>query len=366
MGSSACGGHYGHARVTSSAASACSLKNGCDRNKQRSHREILSKAVIHSRKETGQRVILNEVHLDDRNCSNIMRRIAALITSYNRVEKTMACLSALKGQVLPQGASLEVYLVDDASSDGTAETVAARFPEVNILQGTGSLFWNGAMRIAFAEACRGDYDSYLWVNEDTVLAADAIARLLKCEASIRDSGKGKIIVVGSICSAHTGELTYGGFVRCSWLHPMKYKMVSPEAHLIEVETMNGNCVLVTAEAAKVTGNLGASFTHGIGDFDYGLRARAAGCSVWLADGFVGTCERDTLGCAFQGKWVSWRDYWGQILGPKGLPPKEWRTYVGLHGGPLWPIYWILPYIRFSVTAITEMVRARWGRSCKEQ
>jgi len=290
--------------------------------------------------------------------------MAALITSYNRVNTTLTCLSALNGQILPPGTLLDVYLVDDASSDGTPDMVASRFPKVTVLRGTGSLYWNGAMRVAFAEALRRGYDLYLWVNEDTVLAADALARLLKCEADIRAGGQDKIIVVGSVCSAHTSEVTYGGVVRSSRLHPLKYRIVLPEAHPIEVETMNGNCVLVSEHAAKATGNLGASFIHGMGDFDYGLRARAAGCSVWLAAGVVGTCERNIPGCTFGGNWVSWRDYWQRMIGPKGLPPRAWRAYAGFHGGPLWPIYWIMPYMRFGMTGLIEMVRARWGCSCE--
>jgi hypothetical protein len=36
-----------------------------------------------------------------------------------------------------------------------------------VLGGDGSLFWNGGMRLAYADAMRSDFDYYLWLNGDT-------------------------------------------------------------------------------------------------------------------------------------------------------------------------------------------------------
>ena len=50
-----------------------------------------------------------------------MLRIAALLTVHNRRDLTVACLSALFNQKLPEAVELQAYVVDDGSSDGTAE-----------------------------------------------------------------------------------------------------------------------------------------------------------------------------------------------------------------------------------------------------
>jgi len=105
-------------------------------------------------------------------------RIAVLITCHNRKPKTLACLTALFNQTPPSSATTDVYLVDDGSTDGTAEEVHQAYPQVKILQGDGSLFWNGGMRKAFSEALKYDYDYYLWLNDDTILYPEAIASLL--------------------------------------------------------------------------------------------------------------------------------------------------------------------------------------------
>jgi hypothetical protein len=37
--------------------------------------------------------------------------------------------------------------------------------------------------------------------------------------------------------------------------------------------------------------------------------------------------------------------------PKGLPPQEWSVFARRHAGVLWPIYWLLPYMRLFITSI---------------
>ena len=64
---------------------------------------------------------------------------------------------------------LNVYLVDDGSTDGTSEAVKKNFPQVNIIKGDGTLFWNGGMRVAFSKAMESEHDYYLWLNDDTIL-----------------------------------------------------------------------------------------------------------------------------------------------------------------------------------------------------
>ena len=59
---------------------------------------------------------------------------------------------------------MTVYLVDDGSRDGTSRSVAVRFPQISILEGDGSLFWNGGMRKAFAQRLPKVFDGYILVQ----------------------------------------------------------------------------------------------------------------------------------------------------------------------------------------------------------
>jgi len=71
--------------------------------------------------------------------------IAVLMTCFNRKEKTVSCLDLLFRNQLPRGFKLKVYLVNDGCTDGTAEAVVDEFPNVTVIEGDGSLFWNGGM-----------------------------------------------------------------------------------------------------------------------------------------------------------------------------------------------------------------------------
>ena len=288
-----------------------------------------------------------------------MVRIAVLLTCHNRREKTLTCLAALSDQVLPSGVVLTVILADAGSTDGTSEAVRVRYPQVQLLQGTTDLFWNGGMRLAWAEALNGDFDFYLWLNDDTDLEPDAIGRLLQASDGLASAGCDNTIIVGSTRDPYTGAQTYGGVVRSSRFHPLKYRVVPPaENKLQRCDTMNGNCVLVTREAARRTGNLRREFTHGIGDFDYGLRARASGCTIWVAPGFIGTCARDSGADRWANVGLTLRECWNQMNSPKGLPVWEYCRYVRQHGGLFWPLFWVLPYLRLIIGALLSKTQLR--------
>src|SRR6266508_2413563 len=107
-----------------------------------------------------------------------LKRVAVLMTCYNRREKTLACLDALSRQVMPPDLVMHIYIVDDGSTDGTGAAVRKAHPAVRVLQGNGSLYNNGGMRLAFSEALKGDYDYYLWLNDDTTLYPSALEWLL--------------------------------------------------------------------------------------------------------------------------------------------------------------------------------------------
>jgi GT2 family glycosyltransferase len=270
------------------------------------------------------------------------RRLAVLLTCHNRVDRTVACLSSLFGQGDLGDLLLDVILVDAGSSDGTAEVVRERFPQVQVIERGPELFWNGGMRVALARAYEDDPDLYLWLNDDVELDLDGVGRLLACHRDLDTCRDAPVIVVGNTRDPQTGRHTYGGVVRPHRLRPMRYRLVAPDGHPVRVETMNGNCVLVPRAIVSRIGNLAAAYTHGMGDYDYGHRAVRAGCEVWTAPDTIGTCARNPTP-----ERAATLDEQRRRLtsATGGLPPSEWFTYVRRWGGLLWPIYVASPYVR---------------------
>ncbi|HEY6795296.1 MAG TPA: glycosyltransferase family 2 protein [Kineosporiaceae bacterium] len=281
-------------------------------------------------------------------------RIAAVMTVHNRKDLTLACLDRLRAQHVP-GTTLDVFVLDDASTDGTAEAVIRRHPEVRLLRGNGDLYWGGGMQRALGAAMADDYDYYLWMNDDTTLDDGALSLLLGCELEVRERGHGPVIVVGSTRHPDTGELTYGGRVRLSRRRPLGWTLVEPGSEPRPCETMNGNTVLVPRAVVERVGTIDPAYVQQMGDFDYGLRARAAGCEVWVAPGTVGTCASHP---ARRTDLQPLRQELARLWSVKELSPKPWFVFTRRWAGPLWPVYWLSPYLRRGLGLILERISLR--------
>lgn len=282
-----------------------------------------------------------------------MNRIATLITCRNRKAQTLACLAALFKNTLPDGYSLEVFLVDDGSTDDTEQAVRGHYPWVNIIMGDGYLFWNGGMRVAFAAAMEKGFDYYLWLNDDTLLYPTALDTLITTSRDLLVQQGRIAIVVGSTHDGNDGGLTYGGVHRPHKWKATTFSLTAPRDEPVECETMNGNCVLVPGQVAKAVGNLEPRFVHSMGDMDYGLRARMAGFSVWIAPGFAGTCSNNAATGSFNDRNLTVSTRIRKMMGPKGLPLSSWRVFTQRHAGIFWPLFWLWPYAKIMFKGLVR-------------
>ena len=105
--------------------------------------------------------------------------IYIVIPVHNRKAYTLGCLADLTKQTLTEK---RVIVVDDGSTDGTAELVARQFPDVIILTGNGSLWWAGAMNFGIRyvlDKLTPDVDDFiLALNDDIQVRPDYLASLL--------------------------------------------------------------------------------------------------------------------------------------------------------------------------------------------
>lgn len=281
---------------------------------------------------------------------NKRMRIAVLMTCFNRKQKTLEALTSLSMQRSVEHLEVTMILVDDGSQDGTSEAVAGSFPDVVLLQGDGSLFWNGGMRKAFAYALNIGFDGYLWFNDDTVLDEDALHRLIDCADNASLSLR-PAIVVGSVRDPRTGDRSYGGLTKRASRFRLDFVPALPhERNPVRCDTMNGNFALVPASVARQLGNLDKAFRHQLGDFDYGLRATAASIPVILAPGYYGSCSDNPQAGTWRDGSLSLSRRWHHLLSPKGAPVREWLLYTRRHFGWRWPLYALSPYLKTVLSA----------------
>jgi len=274
-----------------------------------------------------------------------MKKIAILISCHNRHAKTLSCLTALFASDPVSNNAIEVIVVDDGSTDGTAQLVVERFPIVNIIMGDGNLYWNGGMRMAFTAAMDKGFDYYLWLNDDTLLYPTAIETLINTSRYFKAKQGKDVIVVGSTRDERDGQLTYGGVIRPRKLKPTTFNLIAPRDVPVACDTMNGNCVLLPREVVDSVGNLEEKFAHAMGDLDYGLRARSAGFSIWIMPGFAGTCARNPVTGSFNDASLPISMRLRKMMHPKGLPLSSWRVFTQRHAGFFWPVFWISPYLK---------------------
>lgn len=294
-------------------------------------------------------------------------KIAVLMTCYNRKSLTLASLSALLGQNCQYPCIVTVYLVDDGSTDGTSQAIRQFYPEVKIISGNGSLYWNGGMRLAFSHAIGYAYDYHLWLNDDTILYPDAIKTLLETYTQLKSQGYSQAIVCGSTCDFQTGLPTSGGFRFRGLKLLFRFDLIEPSNQAKQCDTVSGNCVLLPQIVFEKLGNLNPAFTHYLGDLDYGLRVRKTKGTTWIAPGYIGTCSLN-LNCTPETyKLKRLPQLWGELFHPKGLtfgqqlhqrflPVHEWTTFLQQHARYLWPIAWFLTYRKLLNIFIGRFLR----------
>lgn len=275
-----------------------------------------------------------------------MPRIAVLMTCHNRKELTLRCLRSLQEQPLFEQNHL--FLVDDGCTDGTGDAVRALLPDAKVVQGSGDLFWNGGMNLAWDTARRAgvDFEHYLWLNDDVILAAGAIERLVADADAV--AGENGVIVAGTTVEIGTDVPNYGGQSAANARRPLRLRLVPPSGAPQPVQTISGNVVLVSAAAARRLGGLSPLFKHIFGDLDYGLRAQAAGVPVFAASSVAGECETNPIaGSALDKSLGRWRRLTLAMRAERTIHARDWRAFVRRHSGlgPFSFLYSASPYVR---------------------
>ena len=259
-----------------------------------------------------------------------MNTIAILITSYNRKEKTLYCLENLFNCSNPKlDFTIQVYLVDDGSSDDTASAIEKEYPKVKVIQGTGNLFWAGGMRLAWQTAKNsGYYDYYLLLNDDTILLPTTILGLLKSNKKNKAVNLIEAISIGTTIDKETGKISYGGSLLRNRFSPKSDKVFKENVDMA-CDLGNANIMLVPSGIVDKIGILSTKFFHGIADFDYTLRAKKAGFCVMVAPSICGYCKNDH-GKRWKSVNVKLTERIKFLYSPKGLAYKEYMYFIKIH------------------------------------
>jgi len=100
--------------------------------------------------------------------------LSVIIVSYNTQEMTLDCLRTLERELkeIPS----EIYVIDNASEDGSVDAVRREFPQVHVVTSEKNLGFGSANNMGMA---RTSGDAILLLNSDAFPRPGAISALLK-------------------------------------------------------------------------------------------------------------------------------------------------------------------------------------------
>lgn len=208
-----------------------------------------------------------------------------VIPVHDRLEFTRACLASLREQSFRD---FTVVVVDDGSTDGTSDALAAEFPAVTILSGDGSLWWTGAMNmgVGWALARAKPDDIVLSLNDDTIAPPGYLESLLRAHATA------PCALIGSLqVSAADRATVVDGGVSVSWA-TAKFRTAGrgvavpiqamPGPDLRRVDVLSGCGTLIPANAFLRTGPYWQQgLRHYAADYELSRRAQRAGFDLFV-------------------------------------------------------------------------------------
>jgi rhamnopyranosyl-N-acetylglucosaminyl-diphospho-decaprenol beta-1,3/1,4-galactofuranosyltransferase len=106
-----------------------------------------------------------------------VQRVCAIVVTHNRKSLLRETLAAIAAQTDPVQA---ILVVDNASTDGTREMLAAEFPGVSVLpmpENTGS---SGGYYAGLSWGLSQGFDWFWLMDDDTIAELDALAAMFDC------------------------------------------------------------------------------------------------------------------------------------------------------------------------------------------
>jgi len=148
------------------------------------------------------------------------KTVGVVLVNWNSAELTIDCIkSLLCGHLVPD----QIAVVDNASYDGSADLIAARFNQIKLIRNTENLGFAGGNNVGIQHLLKCNMD-YIWVlNNDTEIDENCLSELVKfmdkelnvsgcCGKILYDNPRNKIWYAGStfnkflLTSRHRGAL----------------------------------------------------------------------------------------------------------------------------------------------------------------
>ena len=210
--------------------------------------------------------------------------LSLVIVNWNTRELLLKCLTSLYDTI--PDLRFEVWLVDNASTDGSLTAVEERFPKVRLIRNSRNLGFAAANNQALRQI-KGRYA--LLVNTDVVITQGSVQTLFRFMENSGEAGMacGQLLNLdgtrqNSIANLPSLALLLTNETLFRILFPRAYpsKLRRYESP-IEVESCIGACLMVRKTAMDAVGLLDERFFFYFEETDWACRMRKAGWKVFF-------------------------------------------------------------------------------------
>ena len=203
----------------------------------------------------------------------------AIVLAHDQLRYTRECLTSLLALDPPAD---RVLLVDNGSTDGTPERMAAEFPSVDVFALGENRYFAGGVNAGLRRALEGGAGSVLILNNDVVLERGALGTLraaLEADPS-RGAVSPKLFFYDP-----PDRIWFAGGIVSRGFALLRHRGVHRSAGAFEdgarpIDYVSGAAALLSRRALTAVGFLDPDFIIYVEDADWSARARAAGFTLW--------------------------------------------------------------------------------------
>lgn len=214
-----------------------------------------------------------------------MSDLSIVIENSNRRDSLLACLSSIAAA--PPARPYDVWVVDNGSSDGSADAVRAHYPQVNIIANQEKHGLAAAKNQAI-QACRGNF--VLLLDGSTIIQPDSLNQL----ARFLDSHP-RVGIVGACLVNQDGSYqpSWAAFPSL-WSELLGHDVRRRRPYLTydgseayAVDWVDGSALLIRRAVIQQVGGLDEGYARYAQETDWCYRVRQAGWDIcYLPDAVI--------------------------------------------------------------------------------